>query len=232
MQLLFTRDYFHLRYGSTQCIIYSYACTQQCIEPITDVGNPDTYITEFSTFTSFKACEPLGITTIRDLDNRRVIIGTKGNKNYYLQIRWFDSKHSETMKFDEGIPERLASNKSTSDIAVIAANDSTERTVVVLSRFMKQKFKYPQKSSNCVPTDVAFDIWNYLVICDAKSNSILLVNQEGVLQSEIPHSFDVNISAIGCLPSGHAWMGRSGNITTMQYKHVSGKYEIHKMTLH
>ena len=190
---------------------------------------------EFSTFTSFKACDPLGITTIRDLDNRKVIIGTKGNKNSYLQIRWFDSKYynmHETRKFDEGIPERLASNKSTSDIAVIAAKDSSERTVVVLSRFMKQKFKYPQKGSNCVPTDVAFDIWNHLVICDAKSNSIHLVNQEGVLQSEIPHSFGVNISAIGCLPSGHAWIGRSGNITVMQYKPVSGKYAIHEMTLH
>ena len=30
---------------NTQCIIYSYACTQQCIEPITEIGNPDTYIT-------------------------------------------------------------------------------------------------------------------------------------------------------------------------------------------
>ena len=184
---------------------------------------------DFSTFTSFELSEPRGITTHYILNHtKRVIVGTvKGHMN---ELKSFDNNGapSLSMIFDYGSPERLATNQHTSDIAVISEKsdiaqnsekDDSERCVLVLSMGMQTKFIYTKQNSNFLPTDVAFDIWNQLLICDAMSNSILLVNEEGVLCKEIFLKCDAKLSAVACFPSGLAWIGMDGHIAVIRYWH-------------
>ena len=196
----------------------------------------------FSTFTSFKeTCEPRGITTVCGLlDGTTVIVGTRRlhnpiflrrNKHKYelCQFRNEGLQHLKH-KFEEGSPERLASNMKTKDIAVIAVKDNSEHSVVVLSFDMQKKLKYSKEGSTFLPTDMAFDIWNHLVICDAKSNSILLLDENGDLQRQYCVGRE-NIVAVGCFPSGTTWVGSGKQIKTIQYMKMLSKYEIHVGTL-
>ena len=184
-----------------------------------------------SIFTSFPvACEPRGITTTCGINKAKtVIIGTRRHYHQYLldkkfkqinELCSFDNQGTLISRhiFEEGRPERLSSSQSTSDIAVIAEKGNSKHSVVVLSFDLQVKFKYSMPDNNFLPTDIAFDIWNRLLICDAKSNSIHLVNEDGVQQLVMWYGRDAKLSVVGCFPSGLSWIGYDdGHVEAEKY---------------
>ena len=171
----------------------------------------------FSVFTSIQDGDPRGITVNRGVE---VVVGIRTKKDECFELQCFDTEGSltETVPFDIGSPERLASNPITSDIAVIGAKEMGRSSVVVFTFDMFEKFRYSGKNSGFSPEDVAFDVWSHLVICDVHNFSVILVNKEGILEREIYHFTVATPSAIGCFSDGTAWIGSSdGYIKVVRY---------------
>ena len=168
----------------------------------------------FTTFTTFHECEPRGITSVCDLGyGEKAIIGTRRHRNDFFYCASFGIKtyknglnsvdnQGSTIKcwiFDDGCPERLMANQKTSDRAKIAKRANSESFSVVVSFDMKKQFKYPMQSIDFLPTDEAFHTLKDHVIFDKKSNSINILNQDGLLQTETVCG---SVSIFDCLRSG------------------------------
>ena len=176
---------------------------------------------EVSYFTSIQDGEPRGITVNRGVE---VVVGIKTHEDESFELQCYDTEGSltETVPFDAGSPERLTSNPITSDIAVIGAKEMGRSSVVVFTFDMFEKFQYSGKNNGFSPEDIAFDVWNHLVICDVHNFSIILLNEKGILEREIFRFTAATPSAIGCFPYQAAWIGGTdGYIKVIRYMGIS-----------
>ena len=111
------------------------------------------------------------------------------------------------------IPHKVKVNQSTSEVGLVNWTKDTQGQVVVFMEDGRKKFTYPNDTKTPFePMDMVFTTSNHIIVCDAVSRSLQVVDDKGKF-IKVLHSFDKVPTSLAYFGMGQLWVGtREGEV--------------------
>ncbi|XP_062573460.1 uncharacterized protein LOC134235341 [Saccostrea cucullata] len=115
-------------------------------------------------------------------------------------------------------PYKVRISQYNGDIGVVNWTSWRQGNVLVFTDYGTLKFTYPPKvNSSFEPQDMTFDSENQIVVADAVSKLLLLLNPDGLLLRTI-YQCNNQPSSLGYFGKGKLWVGQSdGTVNAIKY---------------